>query len=230
MIAGSKSGKRSPATTSDQKACSDQKPGVPDKKKSRNADPGVRVQGGRIYCSKTGTTCHQCRQKTVEDKRKCTTCTQYFCPKCLTNRYGLDQEEASRKPDWSCPKCQKNCSCSYCRKRAGLPPTGILANAAKTLGFTSVAALLAVNPDAAQVVQAVKETNSQAQVCQLLVARGMSPSARGPMKASMCSKPAASSHSVAHWQNSTQCWPSYASHEGTQKPSPGMSATCPPGG
>lgn len=56
------------------------------KKKSRNADPGVRVQvdcaccsskgtplaqlrsimscmtqGGRIYCSKTGTTCHQVR-------------------------------------------------------------------------------------------------------------------------------------------------------------------------
>ena len=24
--------------------------------------------------------------------------------------------QASRQPKWSCPKCLKNCSCSYCRK------------------------------------------------------------------------------------------------------------------
>ena len=24
--------------------------------------------------------------------------------------------QASRQPNWSCPKCLKNCSCSYCRK------------------------------------------------------------------------------------------------------------------
>ena len=35
----------------------------------------------------------QCRQKTVEDKRQCTTCNQQFCPKCLTNRYGEEQEQ-----------------------------------------------------------------------------------------------------------------------------------------
>ena len=35
----------------------------------------------------------QCRQKTVEDKRQCSTCTQQFCPKCLTNRYGPGQEQ-----------------------------------------------------------------------------------------------------------------------------------------
>ena len=28
-------------------------------RKRRNNNPGVRVQGGRIYCSETGTTCHQ---------------------------------------------------------------------------------------------------------------------------------------------------------------------------
>ena len=28
-------------------------------RKKRNNNPGVRVQGGRIYCSDTGTTCHQ---------------------------------------------------------------------------------------------------------------------------------------------------------------------------
>ncbi|KAL3137478.1 hypothetical protein ABBQ38_004767 [Trebouxia sp. C0009 RCD-2024] len=91
-------------------------------KKSRNADPGVRVQ---------------CRQKTVEDKRQCTTCNQQFCPKCLTNRYGVEQEQ-----------------------KAGLAPTGILATTAKSLGFASVAELLKANPDAAQAVQAAKEVKS----------------------------------------------------------------------
>ena len=35
----------------------------------------------------------QCRQKTVEDKPQCTTCNQQWCPKCLTNRYGPQQEQ-----------------------------------------------------------------------------------------------------------------------------------------
>lgn len=103
----------------------------------------VHSQGGRIYDSKTGTTCHQasrlhllklhynaafvsasdlssgmttnlvstavpiffiihdhdmngqneicslqCRQKTVEVKAKCNTCTLWWCPACLLNRYG----------------------------------------------------------------------------------------------------------------------------------------------
>ena len=38
----------------------------------------------------------QCRQKTVEVKRQCSTCTQQFCPKCLTNRYGPGQEQVSQ--------------------------------------------------------------------------------------------------------------------------------------
>ena len=43
-------------------------------------------------------------------------------------------------------------------QKAGLAPTGILANAAKALGFASVDALLKVNPEAAQITQAAKET------------------------------------------------------------------------
>ena len=42
-----------------------------------------RPQGGRVYDSENGTTCHQCRQKTIETKAKCTKCTLYFCPKCV---------------------------------------------------------------------------------------------------------------------------------------------------
>ena len=33
-------------------------------RKRRNNNPGVRVQGGRIYCSDTGTTCHQVTRST----------------------------------------------------------------------------------------------------------------------------------------------------------------------
>ena len=49
-------------------------------------------------------------------------------------------------------------------QKAGLAPTGILAKAAKTLGFASVAALLEVNPDAAAVMQAAKDAKPQASV------------------------------------------------------------------
>lgn len=37
----------------------------------------------------------QCRQKTVEVKAKCGTCTMYFCPRCLLNRYGEEVGKVS---------------------------------------------------------------------------------------------------------------------------------------
>ena len=42
-------------------------------------------------------------------------------------------------------------------QRAGLAPTGILTHSAKTLGYTSVANLLAVNPDAVHHAQKERE-------------------------------------------------------------------------
>ncbi len=45
------------------------------KKKGRgNVDSGkgVRLQGGRVYDSKFGITCHWCRQKTLEEHVTCT--------------------------------------------------------------------------------------------------------------------------------------------------------------
>ena len=77
------------------------------------------MHAGRIYDSETGTSCHQvrvlavccccspgrlshaavlrlqCRQKTVEVKAKCTRCTLYWCPRCLSNRYGEVVEQVS---------------------------------------------------------------------------------------------------------------------------------------
>lgn len=40
----------------------------------------------------------QCRQKTVEVKAKCTKCTLFWCPRCLSNRYGEEVEEVLFKP------------------------------------------------------------------------------------------------------------------------------------
>ncbi|XP_020593081.1 uncharacterized protein LOC110033444 isoform X3 [Phalaenopsis equestris] len=89
----------------------------PPAKRSKN--PGVRVQGGRIYDSENGKTCHQCRQKTMDFSASCKAtkrekpCTIHFCHKCLLNR-----------------------------KQKGQPPTGILVHTAKLTGFSSVHELL----------------------------------------------------------------------------------------
>uniref|UniRef100_A0A1D1ZVX1 Zinc-finger domain-containing protein n=1 Tax=Auxenochlorella protothecoides TaxID=3075 RepID=A0A1D1ZVX1_AUXPR len=123
-------------------------PEAPVAKKQRTANPGVRHQGGRIYDSENGTTCHQCRQKTVEVKAKCTKCTLYFCPRCLENRYKQFVAEVNALGDWQCPRCTSICNCSNCRKKQGLEATGILASVARTAGFESVSELLAKNPTA----------------------------------------------------------------------------------
>eukprot|EP00890_Picochlorum_soloecismus_P003874 jgi/Picsp_1/4488/NSC_06709-R1_zinc-finger domain of monoamine-oxidase a repressor r1 protein len=119
------------------------------KKKKRSAEPGVRQQGGRIYDSKHGTTCHQCRQKTIEVKAHCTSkrCNLYFCPRCLLNRYNEIVEVVRKKKVWDCPKCRGICNCSFCRRKQGLCATGILANIAKSAGFDSVCTLLKTNPN-----------------------------------------------------------------------------------
>jgi hypothetical protein len=121
---------------------------VAKEKKKRTNNPGIRQQGGRIYDSENGTTCHQCRQKTIEIKAKCKQCTLYFCPRCLENRYNEAVDEVNALPNWSCPRCRKLCNCSNCRKKAGLEATGILAKVAKTAGFGSVSELLKKNPKA----------------------------------------------------------------------------------
>lgn len=113
---------------------------------------GVRVIGGRIYDSENGTTCHQCRQKTIDFMAPCKAivgkkaCTQNFCAKCLLNRYGEKVAEVAQLQNWSCPRCRGDCNCSICLKKQGCAPTGILTPTAKATGFTSVADLLKKRP------------------------------------------------------------------------------------
>jgi len=109
----------------------------------------LNSQGGRIYDSKHGTTCHQCRQKTIEVKAHCTSkrCNLNFCPRCLLNRYNEMVELVRKRKVWNCPKCRGICNCSFCRRKQGLCATGILANIAKSAGFDSVCTLLKKNPN-----------------------------------------------------------------------------------
>ncbi|KAF8050976.1 hypothetical protein N665_1839s0005 [Sinapis alba] len=123
------------------------------KPSKRTTNPGVRVVGGRIYDSSNGKCCHQCRQKTMDIVASCKAmkkekqCTINYCHKCLLNRYGEKAEEVDAIVDWCCPKCKGICNCSFCRKKRGQSPTGILTHKAKASGLSSVSELLQVEGD-----------------------------------------------------------------------------------
>ncbi|KAL2091452.1 hypothetical protein ACEWY4_013715 [Coilia grayii] len=97
----------------------------------------------KIYNSVTGSTCHQCRQKTVDTKTCCRSedcrgIQGQFCGPCLRNRYGEDVRTALLDPEWKCPPCRGICNCSFCRQRDGRCPTGILFPLAQYHGFSDV--------------------------------------------------------------------------------------------
>ncbi|XP_061742992.1 cell division cycle-associated protein 7-like isoform X2 [Nerophis ophidion] len=97
----------------------------------------------KVYNRVTGSTCHQCRQKTVDTKtccrhQECRGIQGQFCGPCLRNRYGEDIRKALLDPDWTCPPCRGICNCSFCRLREGQCPTGILFPLAQYHGFTDV--------------------------------------------------------------------------------------------
>ncbi|KAJ8687658.1 hypothetical protein QAD02_023452 [Eretmocerus hayati] len=98
---------------------------------------------GKIYDSKIGSACHQCRQKTIDKKTICRSGTCYgvrgqFCGPCLLGRYGETVEETLKDEHWVCPPCRGLCNCSKCRKRRGQKPTGVLLPIVKERGFSSV--------------------------------------------------------------------------------------------
>ncbi|PWA72824.1 zinc-finger domain of monoamine-oxidase A repressor R1 [Artemisia annua] len=111
----------------------------------RKKSPGVRCIGGRIYDSENGKTCHQCRQKTLDLCVGCTNvmankkkCTLHFCKACLFNRYTEIAEKALESGNWICPRCRGICNCSFCMKKRGLIPTGVLVRNVKVEGLASV--------------------------------------------------------------------------------------------
>ncbi|KAJ2854382.1 hypothetical protein GGI22_004514 [Coemansia erecta] len=119
--------------------------------KLRRTDPGRRIVGNRVYDSKLGHTCHQCRQKTVEKKIHCSrdTCNVMFDYRCLLIRYNEDAESIDHS-DWLCPKCRGTCNCSFCMKKRGKQPTGQLSTFIKINGSNRAKALIEtenINPD-----------------------------------------------------------------------------------
>jgi len=102
----------------------------------------------KILCPTSGTTCHQCRQKTLDVKTICRSKTCYgvrgqFCGICLRNRYGEEARNALLDPEWECPVCRGICNCSICRNNRGVGCTGILIHFAKQEGFDNVKDYLA---------------------------------------------------------------------------------------
>ncbi|XP_042350769.1 cell division cycle-associated protein 7a [Plectropomus leopardus] len=101
----------------------------------------------KVYNSSTGSTCHQCRQKTVDTKTNCRNpeCVGVrgqFCGPCLRNRYGEEVRDALLNPEWHCPPCRGICNCSFCRAREGRCATGVLVYLAKYHGYDNVHAYL----------------------------------------------------------------------------------------
>ncbi|XP_010154001.1 PREDICTED: cell division cycle-associated 7-like protein, partial [Eurypyga helias] len=97
----------------------------------------------KIYDKVLGSTCHQCRQKTIDTKtvcrnQSCGGVRGQFCGPCLRNRYGEDVKSALLDPAWVCPPCRGVCNCSYCRRRDGRCATGMLIHLAKFYGYDNV--------------------------------------------------------------------------------------------
>jgi len=115
---------------------------------------GVRIQGGRVYDSRHGITCHWCRQKTLDMHVTCSRAEcgggsrlpVTFCAACLANRHGEDQAKAAESGEWVCPPCRGTCgagcvsccNCGPCRRKLNLEPTRQLAQFAKSQGFGNV--------------------------------------------------------------------------------------------
>nr|XP_045004409.1 cell division cycle-associated protein 7 isoform X4 [Jaculus jaculus] len=101
----------------------------------------------KIYSRSLGSTCHQCRQKTIDTKTNCRNPECWgirgqFCGPCLRNRYGEEVKDALLDPNWNCPPCRGICNCSFCRQRDGRCATGVLVYLAKYHGFGNVHAYL----------------------------------------------------------------------------------------
>ncbi|KAL0897810.1 hypothetical protein Bca101_081771 [Brassica carinata] len=103
---------------------------------------GYAKDGKRIYDPFKGKTCHQCRQKTLGHRTRCSECDMVqgqFCGDCLFMRYGEHVLEALENPDWVCPVCRGICNCSLCRNHKGWVPTGPIYRRIAKLGYKSVA-------------------------------------------------------------------------------------------
>ena len=86
--------------------------------------------------SQFGSSCHWCRQKTIDRKVQCSNpdCLSIstWCGSCLWNRHREDILSAIDDPEWLCPACLGECNCSLAGQfacgmyRRGKSKTGAL--------------------------------------------------------------------------------------------------------
>ncbi|XP_066492604.1 cell division cycle-associated protein 7 [Tiliqua scincoides] len=105
------------------------------------------IASDKVYNRVMGSTCHQCRQKTIDTKTNCRNPECFgvrgqFCGPCLRNRYGEEVRTALLDSNWHCPPCRGICNCSFCRQREGRCATGVLVYLAKYHGYDNVHAYL----------------------------------------------------------------------------------------
>ncbi|KAJ8450835.1 hypothetical protein Cgig2_032460 [Carnegiea gigantea] len=103
---------------------------------------GLGEDGEPLYDPVNGTSCHQCRQKTLRKHTFCSKCRSgqgQLCGDCLYTRYGENVMEARENPVWLCPACRGICNCSRCRRAKGWPPVTILYPKVIESGFKSAA-------------------------------------------------------------------------------------------
>ena len=98
---------------------------------------GDRVKGAKVYSFSAtehlGTSCHWCRQKTIDRKATCSNpdCAfiQTWCGACLYNRHREDILEILQDDGWLCPGCtgEGNCSGkgSFDKLKKGSGPCGM---------------------------------------------------------------------------------------------------------
>ncbi|TSO47169.1 Cell division cycle-associated 7-like protein [Bagarius yarrelli] len=87
----------------------------------------------KILDKENGSTCHQCRQKTLDTKTECRNpycqgVKGQFCGPCLRNRYGEDVRTALLDPTWECPLCRRESVTVACVVNGtdGVPPELLL--------------------------------------------------------------------------------------------------------
>lgn len=126
--------------------------------KKRKVKPIIKKSpnNGKVYDSVKGTTCHQCKQKTMDRKTVCSRCSHNnnnstirgcYCGSCLLNRYGEDIDVVLQNSNWICPICRDCCNCSSCRRRMGKNPVSITTREALKKGYGSVFQMLQKEKD-----------------------------------------------------------------------------------
>lgn len=109
---------------------------------------GIEDDGDLLYDPVNGTSCHQCRNRTLRKHTFCNKCRLgqgRLCGDCLYTRYGENVLEAVQNPKWLCPACRGICNCSRCRRDKGWLPVTIQYPKVIELGFKSIAHYIILN-------------------------------------------------------------------------------------